>query len=131
MDKSQAGKVPDNIQDLKNKFQDADCVWFFVNLKYRILHFNAKAAANSMDFHNKQIAPGQSILDYARDTKNNIDSLFIECFGKAASGQQVQSEQRIEYNSAVIHSTSIYTPVYHEGKMQGISIEVYYTEDAG
>lgn len=120
-------KINNVIQDLKAQFDDSDAVWFFVDVTYRILAYNKKAAQNSVTFHNKEIAAGQSILDYARDTQNNIDSVFIECFGKAASGQKIELEQPISYNSGTIHSKSSYTPVFHNNDLTGISIVVAYT----
>jgi hypothetical protein len=121
------GKITETIQELKVEYEGSDSVWFFVDIRYRILAYNKKASQNSVTFHNKEIAAGQSILDYARDTKNQIDSLFIECFGKAASGQKVELEQPISYNSSTINSKSNYTPVFHNKELIGISIVVDYT----
>jgi hypothetical protein len=120
-------KITKTIQELKAEYEGSDSVWFFVDIKYRILAYNKKAAQNSVTFHNKEIAAGQSILDYARDTKNKIDSVFIECFGKAASGQKIEFEQPISYDSNTIHSKSTYTPVFHNTELIGISIVVDYT----
>lgn len=114
------------VQQLKDEFQDSDCVWFFVDINYRILAFNKKAAENSLAFHKKQIAPGQSILDYARDTKNRIDSKFIQCFGKAASGHPMELEHRISYEAATIVAKSVYTPVLQNERLEGVSITVHY-----
>jgi len=116
----------ENIQQLQDKFQDADCVWFLVDVKYRILSFNKKAAQNSISFHNQKIAEGQSILDYARDTQNKIDSVFIQNFGKAASGQEVESVQRISYKTSAIDAKSIFTPVYQGEELKAVSIVVHY-----
>jgi hypothetical protein len=116
-----------NIQQLQDEFQDADCVWFLVDVKYRILAFNKKAAQNSVSFHNQKIAVGQSILDYARDTQNKIDSVFIQSFGKAASGHEVKCEQRISYKTSAIDSKSIFTPVYQDDELKAVSIAVHYT----
>jgi hypothetical protein len=115
------------LDQLRNEYQHSDCVWFFVDKKYRILAYNEAAAQNSIRFHNKEIAPGHSILDYARDTNNKIDSKFIECFGRAASGQKVDDEQRILYDSITLMAKSSYTPVMQDNELKGVSITVDYT----
>ncbi len=118
--------VTNYIDDLKSEYQHADCVWFLVDTRYRIVAFNTKAEQNCITFHNKEIEYGQSILGYARDTKNNIDTKFIECFGKAASGQLVKDEQFIIFPSSTIVAKSIYTPVMQDKKIMGVSITVDY-----
>ncbi len=119
--------IANEIQQLKDEFEDSESVWFLVDLKYRILDFNQKAASNSITFHNKEICTGASIIDYARDTKKQIDSDFIECFGKASNGQKVQHEQNISYNTATISARSVYTPVFLDQELYGISIVINYT----
>jgi len=114
------------IDDLKNEYQHSDCVWFFVDTKYRIVAYNKKAAQNSISLHNKEIGSGQSILDYARDTKNNIDTKFIECFGKAASGHLVKDEQHIIFDSVNMIARSNYIPVMRDKEVMGVSITVDY-----
>lgn len=120
-------KITNTITELKAEFDDLDSVWFLVDIKYRILAYNKKAAQNSVTFHGKEIAVGQSILDYARDTENKIDSVFIECFGKAASGQEVERKQEISYNAATINSKASYTPVFNDKELKAVSIVVDYT----
>ena len=109
---------------MQNLYDDSDSVWFFVNVRYRIQHFNKKAAGNSILFHNKELAAGDSILDYARDTNNDINEDFIRCFGRSASGQEVSHEQHIVFNDQEIWARSSYTPVYEDGKVLGVSILV-------
>jgi hypothetical protein len=116
--------LPLIVTELKNQHQESESVWFLVNLQYRIIHFNNKAASNSISFHNKKIEPGASILDYARDTKNQVDAKFINCFGRAATNKVVEMEQQIIYNSATIWTRSTYTPVFHNEVIYGISILV-------
>jgi hypothetical protein len=118
------------IQKLKDEYNDSQSVWFFVNVNYRILAYNKKAAHNASIFHKKQIAVGQSILDYARDTKNQIDGSFIECFGKAATGEKVESEQQVKYDSATLCIRSTYTPLFRGEELLGISIIVDDTADS-
>ncbi len=114
----------EKINELKQQFEESESVWFLVNFQYKILQYNKKAARNSIAFHNKEISTGASILDYARDAKNEIDSEFIRCFGEAARGEVVEKEQEITYNSATIRTRSVYTPVYNDQKISGISILV-------
>jgi hypothetical protein len=121
--------MPHKFNQLKDEYQDSDCVWFLVDVKYRIVDFNKKAAHNSVAFHNKEISPGQSILDYARDTKNKIDSDFIECFGRAAAGKKIEHKQRISFSSANINAKSIFTPIVEGKEVNLISITVEYTDD--
>ena len=112
------------IEKLRNQFDKSHSVWFFVDVKYRILYFNPKAAANSLVFHQKQIDTGDSILDYARDTENNVDEGFITSLGKAAAGQVVKWEQEVVYKEESIWTRSTYMPVYNNTDLEGISIEV-------
>lgn len=109
---------------LQSRYEASDEIWFFVKSNYRIIRFNKKAASNSITIHNKKIAAGDSILDYARDTSNRIDSEFITCFGKAAAGQVIKMEQKICYNEIIIWTRSTYTPVYEGDVLLGISIVV-------
>jgi hypothetical protein len=51
--------TPGKIQELKDVYEDAEPVWFLVNLQYRVIAFNRKAADNSLRFHRKQIRRGQ------------------------------------------------------------------------
>ena len=83
-----------------------------------------KAASNSITLHDKKIAAGDSILDYARDTSNKIDSEFITCFGRAAAGQVIKLEQKICYKEIIIWTRCTYTPVYEGDVLLGISIVV-------
>ena len=119
--------MKDAIAVLQTRYDTSDAVWFFVKPNYRIIHFNKKAASNSVALHNKKIAPGDSILDYARDTSNKIDEEFITCFGKAAAGQFVEHEQQIHYQDLVLLTRSTYTPVYEAETILGISIVVEVT----
>lgn len=113
------------IQQLKDEYEDAEPVWFLVNLHYRIIAFNKKAADNSLSFHKKQIRRGDSILDYARDTKNQVDAKFIQCFGQAATGKEIQHEQQVSYNSATITTKAVYTPVFEDKEVKAVSIVVH------
>jgi len=112
------------VSGLQSRYDTSDQVWFFVKSNFRIIHFNQKAARNSLTFHNKKLAVGDSILDYARDTTNKIDSDFITCFGKAATGQVIETEQQIGFNEKMLLFRSTYTPVYEDGTLLGISILV-------
>ena len=112
------------IEKLRSQFDKSHNVWFFVDVNYRILYFNSKAAANSLVFHQRQINTGESILDYAKDTENNVDEDFITCLGKAASGQVVKREQEVVYQEASIWTRSTYMPVYNNTDLEGISVEV-------
>ncbi|HEX6914896.1 MAG TPA: hypothetical protein VF145_06625 [Chitinophagaceae bacterium] len=114
----------EQIRELKAGYDNEACVWFLVNLQYRIIAFNKKAAENSISLHRKEITAGSSILDYARDTKNRVDSEFIRCFGKSATGKKVEQTQKIIYNSATITTKAVYTPVYLDKEVAGISIVV-------
>ena len=115
----------DNLQyKLKEKYDESEAVWFFVDLRFRIMQFNQKAAQNSIAYHNKKLAAGASILDYARDTKNKIDTEFIRCFGRASNGEQIEQEQEIAYHLTTIRTRTTYTPVYDQNTVLGISILV-------
>lgn len=119
--------TPDLIRQLKDEFEDSESVWFLVDLKYRILAFNKKAAENSVRFHNKELRAGASIIDFARDTKNRIDEQFIRCFGEAAAGKKVEHKEKISYASESISTTSVFTPVIHNDKVIGVTILVTIT----
>ncbi|NEU09603.1 hypothetical protein GZH53_14850 [Flavihumibacter sp. R14] len=114
----------DKVSELQSRYDTSDDVWFFVKSNYRIIHFNKRAAKNSIALHNKEIAAGDSILDYARDTSNKIDSDFITCFGKAAAGQNIEVDLKICYKEREIWTRSSYTPVYKGDILLGISILV-------
>lgn len=116
--------MDDPVSILRSRFDTAEEVWFFVKPNYRILHYNKKAASNSIAFHNKAIAPGDSILDYARDTNNRIDGEFITCFGKSAAGHIIKHEQQVIFKENTIWTRATYSPVYEHGKLLGISIIV-------
>ncbi len=116
----------ENLINLQLQFEDADNVWFLVAPNYKILQYNKMAASNSIALHGKELSVGDSILDYARDTLNRVDSYFIACFGKAATGEQVSHKQEIVYDSQKLQASSEYTPVYCQlGSLQGISILVH------
>ena len=117
-------QMKDPVANLQARYNTSDNVWFFVKSNYRIIHFNQKAASNSISLHRKKIAADDSILDYARDTSNKIDGEFITCFGKAASGQHVEQEQRICYQDNILWTRCTYTPVYEGETLLGISIVV-------
>jgi hypothetical protein len=112
------------VSELLSLYNTSDDTWFFVKPNYRIMYFNKKAAINSRSLHNKEIIAGDSILDYARDTSNKIDSEFITCFGKAAAGQVIKQEQQIVYKEQTIWTRCTYTPVYEGDNLLGISILV-------
>lgn len=116
--------MQDILKSLQATFDDSDSVWFFVYPNFRIKSFNKKAAINSLALHGKEILEGDSILDFARDTRNKIDEKFITCFGRAVSGQEVKQEQQIQYNSAVLDTVSTYTPVRKNHEVVGVSIVV-------
>ncbi len=115
------------LKDLKQLHEDSEDVWLFVTSSYKILGFNKVAFHNSKSLHGKELMLGESILDYARDTNNNIDELFINCLGRACSGQTVQQKQCIEYDSGTINTISTYTPIYNGAELLGISINVQIT----
>lgn len=96
----------ESLSMLQARFDNADHVWFFVKTNYRIIHFNKKAAINSIAFHNKQISPGDSILDYARDTMNNVDQKFITCFGKSAAGHII-TRPKVIYESNIVKQKTL------------------------
>jgi hypothetical protein len=117
--------TPGKIQQLKDEYEDAEPVWFLVNLQYRIIAYNKKAAENSLSFHKKQIRRGDSILDYARDTKNQVDAKFIQCFGQAATGKEIKNEQQVSYHSETITTKAVYTPVFEDQEVKAVSIVVH------
>lgn len=116
--------MENTVTGLQFRYDTSPHVWFFVKSNFRILHFNKQAGKNSIILHNKEIVPGDSILDYARDTENKIDSEFITAFGKAAAGQVIETEQKICYKNTSIWFRSTYTPVYDKNLLLGISIVV-------
>lgn len=109
---------------LKDIYDELDKVWFFVSPDYKIISFNQKALKNSIPLHGKELHTRDSILDYARDTENRIDSAFIENFGKASTGRIVTSEQAIRYNQRSLRVKSEFTPFFGKNKLLGISILV-------
>ncbi len=117
-------RMQNTVSLLRSKYADAQDVWFFVKSNYRIMYFNKKAASNSLLFHNKKLAAGDSILDYARDTESNIDSEFITNFGKCAAGSVITEEKEIRFKDHLIFTRSTYTPIYDHDKLLGISILV-------
>ena len=116
--------MQNTVSILRSRYADADVVWFFVKSNYRITYFNKKAASNSLTFHNKKLAVGDSILDYARDTESNIDSEFITSFGKCAAGNLITEEKEIRYKDYLIFTRATYTPIYEHNQFLGISILV-------
>lgn len=112
------------LHSLKKKYEESEAVWFLVDLRFRIMQFNQKAAQNSIAYHNKKLAAGASILDYARDTKNKIDAEFIRCFGRASNGEPVEQEEEIVYHLTTIRTRTSYTPVYDQNKLVGVSVLV-------
>ena len=116
--------MQNTVSILRSRYSDADVVWFFVNSNYRIIYFNKKAASNSLTFHKKKLAVGDSILDYARDTESNIDSEFITSFGKCAAGNLITEEKEIRFKDYLIFTRSTYTPIYDDDQLLGISILV-------
>lgn len=115
------------IEDLKQLYEDSEDVWFFVTDTYRILGFNKVAYNNGKSLHGKELVIGDSILDYARETTNNVDEDLITCLGRACQGQTVVREQHIEYNSQAINTITTYTPVNKGNEFLGISITVKVT----
>jgi PAS domain S-box-containing protein len=107
---------------LRAIFDSSDDVWFFISPAYSIIYYNQKAFENGKLLHGKELQPGDSILDYARDTKNNIDDSIISNLEEAANGKILRTEQHIEYCSTNIWTRSKYTPVYENGSLLGISI---------
>ena len=105
-------------------FNSLDDVWFFVSPDYRIMYFNQKAFTNGKQFHGKELRVGDSILDYARDTQNNVDARFVANFQRAILGETLRVDDEIIYNSTSIWSRSKYTPVYENDLLLGISIIV-------
>ena len=41
----------EKIQQLKDQYEHSESVWFLVDVKYRIIAFNKKAAGNSVVLH--------------------------------------------------------------------------------
>ncbi|WP_423148619.1 ATP-binding protein [Rubrolithibacter danxiaensis] len=109
---------------LKAIFDSSDDVWFFVGPDYNVIFFNQKAFTNGKVLHGKELKEGDSILEYARDTKNNIDTTFISRFEKALNGEIVKEEQHIEYGSTSLWFQSKYIPVYEFETLIGVSITV-------
>ena len=109
---------------LKSIFDSTDDVWFFVAPDYSIRLFNKKALENGKILHNRELREGDSILQYARDTKNKIDESFIECFKKALEGEIVKYEQHIVYETSSFWFTTKYVPVIAEGKLAGVSVTI-------
>ena len=109
---------------LKSIFDSTDDVWIFIAPDYSILFFNQKAYDNGKLFHGKVLEAGDSILEYALDTKNNVTDPFISNFQKALEGQHIKDVKRIEYENSSHWFESKFVPVYHEGKLTGVSITV-------
>lgn len=112
------------IAELEEKFHNADMVWFLVAPNFRIIAFNERATVNSQVLHNKKLMPGDSILDFVRDTKNDIDESFIANFGKAATGEPIIEEKDIVYESSKLKARSQYSAIFVRNQLLGISITV-------
>ncbi len=109
---------------LKSIFDSTDDVWFFIAPDYSVLFFNQKAYENGKLYHGKELKAGDNILDYALDTKNNVSEPFIESFQKALEGHHIKDVKRIDYENSSHWFESKFVPVYHEGKLTGVSITI-------
>jgi signal transduction histidine kinase len=105
-------------------FDSTNDVWFLVAPDYSILFFNKKAYENGKLLHNRELKAGDNILDYARDTKNEIDVKFVRGFERAINGEIVKTEEKIEYALHSIWVATKYIPVYEADVLLGISITV-------
>jgi hypothetical protein len=54
-----------------------------------------------------------------------VDAKFIQCFGQAATGKEIQHEQQVSYHSATITSKAVYTPILEDNEVQAVSIVVH------
>lgn len=109
---------------LRAIFDSTDDVWFFVAPDHSILFFNRKAYENGKLLHGRELKTGDNILDYARDTKNEVDVRFLEKFRQATAGELVIDRQEIQYGSATLWFQSKYVPVFDGQTLLGISIAV-------
>lgn len=105
-------------------FDSFDNVWFFILPDYTVQYFNQKAFDNGKILHGRELKAGDSILDYARDTRNKVDEKFLSNFNRAMTGEAVRVEDRIDYNSTTIWTCSRYTPVFEQGRALGVSLVV-------
>ena len=110
---------------LKAIFDSTDTVKFFVAPDFHIQFFNRKAYENGKELHGKNMKVGDNILDYARDTENNVDKTFLEDFNTAIKGETVISESEIEYGTgSKFWFRTEYYPVRENGELIGISVTV-------
>jgi two-component system, chemotaxis family, CheB/CheR fusion protein len=109
---------------LRSIFDSTDDVWFFIAADYSILYFNEKARNNAKIFHNRELKAGDNIIDYAKDTRNQVDQAFKQAFERALNGEILKEEKEIVYNDLSAWFESKYVPVYHDDHLAGISVTV-------
>ena len=110
---------------LKAIFDSTDNVKFFIAPDYKIQFFNKKAFENGLNLHGKRMQIGDNILDYAKDTENNVDQKFQRDFNKALSGETVVIEDEIIYKRDKSRwFRTEYYPVYEDGNLIGVSVTV-------
>jgi PAS domain-containing protein len=120
---TQKSELERSRKTLKAIFDSTDNVRFFVSPDYQIQFFNRRAYENGKLHHERKMKVGDNILDYARDTNNNIDEVFLADFHQALSGQTVVRETEIEYRKGtILWFRSEYYPVYENEQLIGISI---------
>lgn len=110
---------------LKAIFDSTSNVKFFVSPDFRIQFFNKKAYENGIALHGTKMKVGDNILDYARDTENNIDQAFLTDFDRAINGERVVRESKIKYKTnKELWFRSEYNPVYENNQLVGVSVTV-------
>lgn len=110
---------------MKAIFDSTDNVKFFISPDLKIQLFNKKASLNAEQLHGRKMQVGDNMLDYARDTENNVNQVFLSDFTRATKGETVTTEVEIKYKSKPsLWFRSEYHPIYEDDTLIGISVTV-------
>lgn len=109
---------------LRAIFDSSDYIWFFINPDYKIIFFNKKAFENGKLLHGKELNSGDSLTDYARDAKGDLNKQLISTLQKVSEGNIIGNEQLVEFETTKIWTKAKYIPVFEEKVLIGISITI-------
>lgn len=109
---------------LKAIYDSTKSIRFLVAPDYTILFFNKKAYENSIALHDRELKVGDSLLEYAKDFFNQIDSDFKNNFEKALQGEHIVTESEMKYLDTLLWLRTEYYPVHEENRLIGVSIAI-------
>ena len=100
--------------ELSAVLNSSDEIHFFLDLSHKIISYNNAAASTVFSIHKVYPNIGDDILIYS--DKNEIDN-FFKNFNKAASGEIVKLEKRLNYDNKITKWFEIkYIPVFNNDK---------------